>query len=325
MDKTMLTVFLLLVFGAVFLLAQFLIVPNFGTSQHERKRLKKRLSTLADDDMPETPMFLLRERFRRKPSGLERVLSWIPGMQALAGLMEQPGRPGSGYVYVLVSVVLAGLGGAGAWYLTGKELVSVLSFLGAGWLPWLKLKIDEARRFNRFEEQLVGALEVMTRALLAGYPFSETLRQVAKEMEDPIATEFQITFDEINAGVEVRKALRNMLNRTPSMTLMALTTTVALQRETGGNLAESLTNIGGVIRGRFKFQRRVSTLTAEGRMSAWVLALTPFVLFGVMSVMMPTQIRAFVADPMGQQMIMAGLGLMVAGIVWLRKLLAIEI
>ena len=111
MDKTMLTVFLLLVFGAVFLLAQFLIVPNFGTSQHERKRLKKRLSTLADDDMPETPMFLLRERFRRKPSGLERVLSWIPGMQALAGLMEQPGRPGSGYVYVLVSVVLAGLGG----------------------------------------------------------------------------------------------------------------------------------------------------------------------------------------------------------------------
>lgn len=325
MDHATLIAFLVMVFGTVFFVAQLIIVPTFGTSQQEKKRLQKRLEMLEGDDQGDTPVMLLRERFRRKPSLSEKLLAWLPGIPALVRVFEEPGRTVPVYDYILVSFLLAVLSMLLAWVFSGNPLVVLGAGLAMGWLPLFKLKIENKRRFTQFEDQLPGALEVMTRALIAGYPFTETLRQVAKEMDDPIAAEFRATFDEINAGVEVRRALRNLLTRVPSMTLMAITTTVMLQRETGGNLAESLANIGGLIRGRYKFQRSVRTLTAEGRMSAWVLSLMPFFMFGVLSYMMPEQIRAFVADPVGQKMIMIGLGLMVAGIFWLRALINIDI
>lgn len=325
MDHATLIAFLVMVFGTVFFVAQLIIVPTFGTSRLEKKRLQQRLESLEMDEPGDAPIVLLRERFRRKPSLSEKLLAWLPGIQNLVRAFEEPGRTVPVYEYILVSLLLALLGMLFGWAFTGNPLVALGAGLGLGLAPLFKLKMENARRFAQFEDQLPGALEVMTRALIAGYPFTETLRQVAKEMDDPIASEFRATFDEINAGVEVRRALRNLLTRMPSMTLMAISTTVMLQRETGGNLAESLTNIGGLIRGRYKFQRSVRTLTAEGRMSAWVLSLMPFFMFGVLSYMMPEQVRAFVADPLGQKMIMTGLGLMVAGIFWLRALINIDI
>ena len=95
------------------------------------------------------------------------------------------------------------------------------------------------------------ALDVMTRALRAGHPFNESLQMVSKDMTDPIASEMGMTFDEINYGVDVRQAFQNLLTRVPSMSLMALVTAVLVQRETGGNLAEILSSISKVIRGRF--------------------------------------------------------------------------
>ena len=94
-------------------------------------------------------------------------------------------------------------------------------------------------------------------------------------MEQPIAREFDLTFADMSYGNDPRSALLALLQRVPSMAVMALVTAVLVQRETGGNLAETLERISSVVRGRFRFQRRVKTLTAEGRMSAWILALTP--------------------------------------------------
>jgi tight adherence protein B len=187
------------------------------------------------------------------------------------------------------------------------------------------LKFDLGKRFAKFEEQLPEALDVMTRALRAGYPFNETLHLVATEMDDPIAGEFRVAFDEINFGVDTRWALRNLVDRTPSLSLMAIVTTVLVQRETGGNLAETFENIGRLIRGRFRFQRRVLTLTAEGRISAWVLTLVPFVLFALLSIISPDYVASLTYDPLGRKAILAGVGLFIVGILWIRKLISLEI
>ena len=165
----------------------------------------------------------------------------------------------------------------------------------------------------------------MTRALRAGHPFNETLQMVSKEMDEPIASELGMTFDEINYGVDVRQAFQNLLARVPSMSLMALVTSVLVQRETGGNLAEILDKISKVIRGRFRFQRRVRTLSAEGRLSAWVLALVPFGLFGMIAVTNPGYLTVLITEPVGRKLIVTALVLMVIGSVWIRKLLRIEV
>jgi len=323
MDRSSLIVFMVTVFGAIFFLLQFLMVP--GTGQQDAKKLKQRLQALDTEEQIELPTQLLRERFRRTPSMLEAVLGRIPGVRSFARSLEVPGQTTSGYVIVLTGLLLAIAGAAAAWFFFGSPLLEVIAAVILGGAPLFKLKMDQDRRLNLFEEQLGGALDVMIRALQAGYPFTETLRHVAREMQDPIAMEFQIAFDEINAGIDFRSAFRNMLIRVPSLSLMAVATTVALQRETGGNLAESLGNISSVIRGRFVFYRKVKTLTAEGRISAWALALTPFALFVMMYIMEPEMVTRFVTDPTGQDIIFGGLGLMAVGIFWIRQLLDLDI
>jgi tight adherence protein B len=182
-----------------------------------------------------------------------------------------------------------------------------------------------AKRMAKIEEQVPDAVDTMTRALRAGHPFNATLRMIAEDLEDPIAGEFNLTFGDINYGNDLRRAMLGLLSRVPSVTMMALVTSVLVQKETGGNLAEILKQISEVVRGRFKLHRKVKTLSAEGRMSAWVLALVPIILFAVISVTTPDYLPVLVNDPRGHKMIIYGLISGVLGVLWIRKILRIEV
>lgn len=325
MDKDTLLVFLALVFGAVFLLTQSIVVPTFGTGGQESRRLKQRLGILTDDYQTERQISLVREKYFKKLSPLGSWFESLPAMNRLEIFIERSGHNFPAYRLVLLSLLLALVGGAVAWILSHQWLFIPAGIFILGGLPAMKLKFDLAKRFAKFEEQLPEALDVMTRALRAGYPFNETLNVVATEMDDPIAKEFRMAFEEINFGVDTRWALRSLVERTPSMSLMAIVTTVLVQRETGGNLAETFENIGRLIRARFRFQRRVLTLTAEARMSAWVLAMVPFVLFAVISLINPDYVTTLTQDPMGKKLILWGIALQIVGNFWIRKLIAMEI
>jgi tight adherence protein B len=314
---------LILVFVAVFLLAQTIFVPSFGTERQESKRLRKRLGTLAED-AAFNQVSLLREKYLKQLSPLERWLESLPGMRALERLIEQSGHTVPAYRVVLLSLGLGLTAGIAAWSISRNPLIALAAPVIPLWTPFLKLKMDRNKRFVRFEEQLPEALDMMTRALRAGHPFNETVQVVAKEMDDPIAREFGITFDEINYGVDIRQAFQNLLGRMPSMSLIAMITSVLVQRETGGNLAEILEKISAVVRGRFRFQRRVRTLSAEGRMSAWILTLVPFVLFAMIAITTPDYVMTLVNEPTGRKLILISLGLIVIGTLWIRKLLRIE-
>jgi tight adherence protein B len=177
----------------------------------------------------------------------------------------------------------------------------------------------------KFEEQLPDAIDVIRRALMAGHPFNAALNIVAEDMDDPIASELRVTFADINYGNDVRRAMLGLLARVPSVSVMALVTSVLVQRETGGNLAEILSQISGVIRSRFRFQRRVKTMSAEGRMSAWVLAMVPLGLFFAMSIITPDYFPVLLEDPLGQTVVTITFIWASIGVYFIRNIIRIDV
>jgi len=318
-------IFIALVGAAVFLLIQGLAVPAFGDQARARRKLKRRLSQIETELGGQSTASLMREQYLRELSPLQRELESLPTMEALARMIEQAG---GGLLAHQVVAVSALLGVAGA--IAGAALLHTVPAMLLGTaicmaLPFLKLRYDRNRRMSKIEEQLPDAVDVIRRALRAGHPFSAALRLVAEDLEQPIAKEFELTFGDLNYGNDVRRAMLGLLDRVPSVTMMSFVTAVLLQRETGGNLAEILEQISKVVRGRFKFFRKVRTLSAEGRMSAWVLALVPLVLFAAISMTQPNYLPALVHDELGRKLIVGAVVLGLIGTLWIRKLLRIEV
>lgn len=319
------TIFVIMIFVAVFLLAQGLVVPAFGESAQARKRLKKRLEKIDLNDGQESYQSLLRTKYLRKLSPVERYLESIPALESLAKLIEQSGHSILAYRLVAISLALGVTASYLSWVMVRMPIVTVGATIVAAAVPFIKIRRDRAARIARFEEQLPDAIDIMKRALKAGHPFTSTLKLVATDMDKPIAEEFEMTFNDISYGSDVRRAMLTLLSRVPSVTVMALVTSILVQKETGGNLAEVLEQIAKVIRGRFRFQRKVKTLTAEGRMSAWVLALIPLLLFATIWVTTPDYLPVLVEDPRGHGMIVYGCISGVIGIAWIRRIIRIEV
>ena len=318
-------VFILLVFATVALLMQGLVVPVFGESAKARKKLKKRIEEIEAAGEEESLSSLLREKYLRRLSPLERRLESLPAMEAVATRIEQAGHKILAYRLVLLSLAIGVTTLVVSWIYLRTPLVAIVAGLMATYAPFMKIGFDRVKRMHKFEEQLPDAIDTMKRALKAGHPLGSTLKLVAEEMDDPVAGEFELTFGEINYGNDVRRAMLGLLSRVPSVTVMALVTSILVQKETGGNLAEILEKISAVIRGRFRFQRKVQTYSAEGRMSAWVLAMVPLTLFATLWITQPDYLPILLEDPRGQKMVMYGMVSGVTGIFWIRKILRIEV
>jgi tight adherence protein B len=318
-------IFVGLIFLAVFLLAQGMIVPVFGEGRKMRKRLQARLSVVSAGSNEPALSSLLREKYLKKLSPLERSLESLPMMESLARMIEQAGKSTPAYRVVLLALAIAVGGAVIGWMATRLWPVAAIALLAGFFAPLLTIAYQRGARMAKFEEQMPEAIDVMKRALKAGHPFNQSLKLVAEDMADPIAREFDQTFADVNYGNDVRRAMLALLERMPSITVMALVTSVLVQKETGGNLAEILEQIGTVIRSRFKFYRRVRTLSAEGRLSAWILALMPLVLFAVIWITTPSYLPTLLDDPRGPPLIMAAAGLSAVGIWWIRSLIRIDV
>jgi len=316
---------LVMVFVSVALLVYSFAVPVFGAERQAARRLKKRLREIALHEERQSAADMLREKYLRELSPLERWLEVLPGMERLALAIEQSGRQTPAYRVVLMALIL----GIGTGWLTflflRQPVLPMLAGAGVFVMPFFRISVQRSQRIARFEEQLPEALDVMVRALKAGHPFSGTLQLVSEEMDDPIAREFGIAFADINYGLDVKQAFMNLLERIPNMTLMTLVTAVVVQRETGGNLAETLSKISSVIRGRFRFGRKVKTLSAEGRLSAWILAMIPFLLFVVIMVTTPSYLPILLQEPAGLKIIGVSFFLQVVGILWIRRIIRIDV
>jgi tight adherence protein B len=317
--------FIALVFLAVFLLSQGMVIPVFGEGARVRRRLQDRLGDLGSVDEDGPRASILRQKYLRELSPLERVLETLPGMERLGVIIEQAGASYRAYRVLLLAVLLAVIGGFAAWVFSRVLAFALIGAVAAFMIPFLKIWQDRAARIAKFEEQMPEAIDVMKRSLKAGHPFVQSLKFVADDMDAPISDEFEKTFSDINYGSEVKTALLALMERMPSVSLMSFVTAVLVQRETGGNLAEILERISNVIRGRFKFFRRVKTLSAEGRLSAWILALVPLGLFAMISITTPDYLPRLINDPKGHLLVGGAVVLGAVGILWIRKILRIDV
>lgn len=170
----------------------------------------------------------------------------------------------------------------------GYGLIAIASSLVSAALSmWLFLAFIRRRRISHFSEQLPDAVDVIVRGVRSGYPFTVALALVAKEMADPIGTEFGMTSDEIGFGSDMGVALDNLFQRVGHEDLLYLTMAVKIQNQTGGNLAEILSRLARLLRERALLRLRVRAISAEGRLSGVFLTAMPFVLFGIINLIKP--------------------------------------
>ena len=165
-------------------------------------------------------------------------------------------------------------------------------------VPTLVLLRKRSKRLRRFGEQLPEVLELIVRSLQAGHPLATAMALVAREINDPAGTEFGILVDEMTYGLGMDEALRNVSARVPHQDLQLLIVTVQIQHQTGGNLAEVFSNLAAVIRDRHNMFRKVRAVSAEGRISAWVIGLMPFFVIAVVNLIAPEFFRDVSTDPL---------------------------
>jgi tight adherence protein B len=192
-------------------------------------------------------------------------------------------------------------------------------------IPWLWLWNKRRARLKKFASQLPDALELVARALRAGHSLAAGLHVVAEEMPAPVAKEFGRVYEEQNLGIPLEEALRSITERVPNLDLRFFVTSVAIQRQTGGDLAEILDKIGHVIRERYKILGQVKALTAEGRLSGLVLIALPFGLFLMMLHTKPDYISLLWTDPLGIKMSIFALVLQVLGAYAIKKIVDIKV
>lgn len=192
-------------------------------------------------------------------------------------------------------------------------------------LPWLWVYMKRASRLKAFGGQLPDAMELVARALRAGHSLAAGMHVVAEEMPAPICKEFGRVYEEQNLGIPLEDALKSMCDRVPNLDLRFFVTSVAIQRQTGGDLAEILDRIGHVIRERFKILGQVKALTAEGRLSGVVLIALPIGLFMMMLYMKPDYIELLWKDPMGVKMSIGAIILMLIGSYAIKKIVDIKV
>lgn len=232
----------------------------------------------------------------------------LPSLAGLEGLLYRAGGPLGVQRFLVVSVVMAGLGYATAFVLTDGPLRSLPALL-TGLLPWLFVRRAAAKRMRTFEEQLPEALELMTRSMRTGHALGAGFQMVGEEIPDPIGTEFGLVAEEMRLGLGIREALENLMRRVDNADLPYFTTAVLIQRQTGGNLAELLDKLGALLRERIQFHGRVRALTAQGRGAATFLALwLPFIV-AVVWVVAPDYLRPLIENDWGQAVLAAAFGI----------------
>ena len=290
----------------------------------DRNKIRNRLRALSAEDATDVTD-ILRKRSLSEVPGLDRVLSCLPMAKRLDRLLEQANVQYPLGFFVLLTFVLASAGYLGSSFATTNPGISLIAGALLGAIPFYYVCSRKKRRMKKFESQLPDGLELIGRALRAGHAFSSGLKLAADEFDDPLGTEFGRTLDEVNFGVSVPDALKNLAGRVDSQDLRYFVVSVIIQREAGGNLAEIMDKIGHIIRERFKLRGKIRVLSAEGKMTAIILAALPFLVIIALHFMNPNYINTLLTEPAGRKISAVAGFMMVVGILVMKKLIRIKV
>jgi tight adherence protein B len=297
-----------LAFGAVLLGVQG-AYWFFSRIRNEKKAINRRLALSQNLANPVQVLETLRrERGLVIPSGM-----WLPG--GLKTLLPQTGLRIEFSRLMIVAIVLGTVLVLAFKYLIGLSVIAAMALAIAVAFAGLYFGLLRLRkkRIARFGEQLPDSFDVIVRGLRAGHPFRVAVGLVARELPDPIGSEFGILADEIQYGLDLPAAVDNLVHRVGAEDLQFFAVAVKIQSQTGGSLAEILARLARMVRSRAKLRLKVRALTSEGRLSAVFLSLAPFILIGIITLIHPSYFSDVLDHAAFVPAVMLGLGLLAIG------------
>jgi tight adherence protein B len=222
--------------------------------------------------------------------------SWVEELQLQLARAGTSMKPGAFVMLVLAFGIIATFIAAGV----ASPAFALFLFISGWSLPFLWLRRKQKKRLTVFESQIPDAIDMLVSAMKAGYSFQAAAQFIGDELPAPAGPEFARFYDEQRLGIDVRTALMSMQERIDSLDLKMFVTAVLIQRETGGNLAEVLSNLADLIRERIAMRGHIETLVAEPKMSARVLAVLPVIVYLLLSVFSPHFMDPMIQSPGGQ-------------------------
>ena len=318
-------IFLVSAFFAVVLLLEAGYTAWNASRGPEARRIQHRLQAMSAGSAVSAESSIVKQRLLSEMPTLERQLMRIPRLQHVDRLLVQSGLNWSVAKFLGLTLLVMGVALVAGLMLHFYWLFILLGMAAVATLPYLHVLKARIKRIHTLEGQLPDVLELMSRALRAGHSFPSSLEMVATEAPNPIAAEFKTAFDEVNYGIPMQDALMNMSTRIASADLRYFVIAVLIQRETGGNLAELLDNLAKLMRERFKLLGHIRVLSAEGKLSAWILTLLPFALATTIHFVHPKFLAVLWNDPVGLKMIYMAALVMGLGIIWMRYIIKIRV
>ena len=286
-----------------------------------RKRLRKH--TYVKDSTGQID--IVKKRILSDIPFFNKLLFKIPGVSALDRLTIKANSTYPAGFYVLSALLLGAMGLIGANFFMLNRILSILLAALLSSLPFLHLLLLKQKRIEKFRYQLPEALDLIARALRAGHSFNSGMKLAADEFDDPLGPEFDETLGEINYGVSVANALKNLTKRIECPELKYFVVAVILQRETGGNLSEIIERLANLIRKKYEFQGKVRTLSAEGRLSAVILVAIPFLFALYLHLANPKYLDILFSAPIGRVMLVVAAIMMAIGIFVINRMVKIRV
>jgi tight adherence protein B len=271
---------------------------------------------------------LLKEIENDKPTGLKRLFTSMQFSKHAEEQIQQAGLNWSS-TRLLTSMALMMVPGFGLGLLMpvlfNGPTTAVVMALFFGSIPYLVVRAKRTKRLNTLEEQFPEALDFLARSMRAGHAFSISLEMLGEEMADPLGQEFRALFNEQNLGAPIDIALRNFTMRVPLLDVRFFTSSVLLQKQTGGNLSEILSRLAYVIRERFRLKGQVKAASAHGRLTATILTLLPIATMLCLLFVAPGYLQGMAEDSDGKWLIGGAIVAQILGNFFIKKIINIKV
>ena len=315
-------------FVVVFALA--LLAVSVGLKFLDARRKKQVVDMLhtASGEPVVTVGNLLKEIETEKPTGLKRLVNSLKFSKHASEQIQQAGLNWSAnrLLAAMGLMMIPGLGlGSLVPFLFNGPTTAVVLALTFGAVPYLIVRHKRKKRLALMEEQFPEALDFLARSMRAGHAFSISLEMLGEEMADPLGQEFRALFNEQNLGAPLDIALRNFSTRVPLLDIRFFTSSVLLQKQTGGNLSEILTRLAYVIRERFRLKGQVKAASAHGRLTATILTLLPVFTMLALLVVAPGYLQGMAEDSDGKWLIGGAIVAQILGNFFIKKIINIKV
>jgi tight adherence protein B len=321
---------LVIIVSFVVVFALMLLAVSVGLKFFDARRKKQVVDMLhtASGEPVVTVGNLLKEIESEKPTGLKRMLNSLQFSKHAAEQIQQAGLNWSAnrLLAAMGLAMIPGLGlGSLVPFLLNGPVTAVVLALVFGAIPYLIVRQKRSKRLAQLEEQFPEALDFLARSMRAGHAFSISLEMLGEEMADPLGQEFRALFNEQNLGAPLDLALRNFSTRVPLLDVRFFTSSVLLQKQTGGNLSEILSRLAYVIRERFRLKGQVKAASAHGRLTATILTLLPVVTMVGLLVVAPGYLQSMAEDSDGKWLIAGAIIAQVLGNFFIKKIINIKV